>query len=103
VVSGDPVRVLTTSSVPEGEIARARLEDEGIPVLLKGEGEGPYRMGPVHLFVPAELEVQARLILAETLGPDAVPTPDASGDGEAAFDGSEDAIDEEERDPGGRG
>jgi hypothetical protein len=59
----DVVRVLSTSSVPEGEIAKARLEDEGIPVLVKGEGEGPYRIGPVHLFVPAELEVQARLIL----------------------------------------
>jgi hypothetical protein len=61
------VRVLTTASILEGEIAKARLEDEGIAVLLKGEGTGPYRMGPVHLFVPAELEVQARLVLAETL------------------------------------
>jgi Putative prokaryotic signal transducing protein len=57
------VRVWSTGSVPEGEIAKARLEAEGIPVLLKGEGEGPYRMGPVHVWVPAELEVQARLIL----------------------------------------
>ncbi len=59
------VRVLTTSSAPEGEIAKARLESEGIPVLLKGGAEGPYPTGPVHLFVAAELEVQARLILAE--------------------------------------
>lgn len=66
-MAGDPVRVLTTSSLPEGEIAKARLEDEGIPVLLKGGAEGPYPMGPVHLFVAAELEVQARLILAGTL------------------------------------
>jgi hypothetical protein len=58
------VRILTTSSVPEGEVAKARLEDEGIPVLLKGGAEGPYPTGPVHLFVPSELEVQARLILA---------------------------------------
>lgn len=64
------VRVLTTSSVPEGEVAKARLEDEGIPVLLKGGAEGPYPTGPVHLFVPAEFEVQARLSLAGTL-PDA--------------------------------
>ena len=62
----DLVRVLTTSSVPEGEIARALLEDQGIPVLVKGGGEGPYRIGPVHLLVPAELEVQARLVLATT-------------------------------------
>lgn len=62
-MSGNLVRVWSTGSVPEGEIARARLEAEGIPVLVKGEGEGPYRMGPVHLWVPAALEVQARLIL----------------------------------------
>jgi hypothetical protein len=68
-VSGDFVLTWSTGSVPEGEIARARLEAEGIPVLLKGEGEGPYRMGPVHLWVPAEFEVQARAILDEPLEP----------------------------------
>jgi hypothetical protein len=58
-------RVLTTTSIPEGEIAKGRLESEGIPVLLKGEGGGPYRMGPVHVFVPSEFEKQARLVLDE--------------------------------------
>ena len=77
---GDLVRVLTTSSVPEGEIAKARLEGEGIPVLAKGEGEGPYRIGPVHLFVPADLEVQARFVLAQTFD---VGDTDTEGDGEA--------------------
>ena len=67
---GDLVRVLTTSSVPEGEIAKARLEDEGIPVLAKGGGEDPYRIGPVHLYVPADLEVQARFVLTQTFGTD---------------------------------
>lgn len=62
------VLVLTTTSLPEGEIVKARLEDEGIPVLVKGEGAGPYRMGPVQLFVPEEMEVQARLVLAESRG-----------------------------------
>lgn len=79
----DVVRVLSTSSVPEGEIAKARLEDEGIPVLVKGEGEGPYRIGPVHLFVPAELEVQARLILNSTfsdVGEDWDPAAETLGD-----------------------
>ena len=60
------VRVLSTASLPEGEIAKALLEDDGIPVLLKGEGGAPYRMGPVYLFVPASFEVQARLILSQT-------------------------------------
>jgi hypothetical protein len=57
------VRVLSTPSVPEAEIARALLEEEGIPVLFKGEGEGPYRMGPVDLFVPAEHEARAKELL----------------------------------------
>jgi hypothetical protein len=65
-MTDDLVRVLSTASLPEGEIAKARLEDDGIPVLLKGEGGAPYRMGPVHLFVPASFEVQARLILSES-------------------------------------
>jgi hypothetical protein len=67
VAEDELVRVFSTPSIPEGEIARARLEDEGIPVLVKGEGGGPYRVGPVMLFVPAHLEVQAHLIL-ETIG-----------------------------------
>lgn len=65
-VTDDLVRVLSTASLPEGEIVKARLEDEGIPVLVKGEGGGPYRMGPVHLFVPAAFEVQARLVLSQS-------------------------------------
>jgi hypothetical protein len=66
-MAGELVRVFETSSIPEGEIARARLEDEGIPVLVKGEGDGPYRVGPVILYVPTGLEVQARLVLS-TIG-----------------------------------
>ena len=62
------VLVHSTGSVPDGLAAKARLEAEGIPVLLKGEGAGPYRMGPVHLFVPEGLEPQARLILETAAG-----------------------------------
>jgi hypothetical protein len=62
-MTSDLVLVLTTPSILEGEIVRSRLEDEGIPVLLKGGGDDPYRMGPSHVFVPADLEVQARLVL----------------------------------------
>jgi hypothetical protein len=61
-VSDRLVHVFSTPSVPEGEIVRSRLEDEGIPVMVKGV-DSPYRIGPVHLFVPAEFEVQARLVL----------------------------------------
>src|SRR5918999_725116 len=60
------VRVYSTPSVMDGHIARGRLESEGIPVYTTGEGDGPYRLGPVHLFVPAGLEVHARLILADS-------------------------------------
>jgi len=61
------VNVLTTSSVVEGELARGRLESEGIPVLLKGEGlDAPYPTGPVYVFVPASFEAQARELLEES-------------------------------------
>lgn len=63
------VLVWSTGSIPEGEIARARLESEGIPVLVKGEMEGPYRMGPVDLWVPAEDEIRARAILDTPMEP----------------------------------
>ena len=74
IMGGRLVRVLTTRDVLEGAIARSRLEDEGIPVMTNG-GEGPYRMGPVHLFVPVEFEVQARLVL-DTVRGDAEGAPD---------------------------
>ncbi len=63
--SEELVRVYSTASITEGYLAKGRLEAEGIPVMVKGEGEGPYRMGPVHLWVPSSFEVQARLILDE--------------------------------------
>jgi hypothetical protein len=69
-VTDDLARVLTTSSLPESEIARALLEEQGIPVLVKGGGDGPYRIGPVQLLVPSALEVQARLVLATTFEED---------------------------------
>ena len=59
----DLVQVLSTPSILEGEIVKSRLEDEGIPVLLKGGGNDPYAAGTTHVFVPADYEVQARLVL----------------------------------------
>jgi hypothetical protein len=61
----DLVRVYSTGSLTDGYLAKGRLEADGIPVLLKGEGEGPYRMGPAYLWVPASFEEQARMILDE--------------------------------------
>ena len=42
---------------------KGRLEAEGIQVMLKGEGEGPYRTGAVYLWVPQEFETQARTVI----------------------------------------
>jgi putative signal transducing protein len=57
------VRVWATAAAIEGELLRGRLEAEGISVMLKGEGEGPYRTGPVELWVPAEHEAAARAVI----------------------------------------
>jgi hypothetical protein len=61
--SDDLVQVYATGSVTDGYLVKGRLEAEGIPVLMKGEGDGPYRVGPAYLWVQSSLEVQARLIL----------------------------------------
>lgn len=60
---GDLVRIYATGDAFEGELLRGRLEAEGIRVLLKGDGEGPYRVGPVYLFVPSEDETDARAVI----------------------------------------
>ena len=57
-----------TQSWVEGEIVKGRLEADGIPVDLKGVGEGPYPTGPAELFVPSRFEAQARRILEESEG-----------------------------------
>ena len=64
-LSGRLVLLLSATSIPEGLLAKSLLESEGIPVVIKGESQGPYRLGPAYLWVPEELEVQAGLILAE--------------------------------------
>jgi hypothetical protein len=57
------VRVHTGFSIMEGEIVKARLEAEGVPAMLRGEGTGPYRMGAVEVWVPADMELHARIVL----------------------------------------
>jgi hypothetical protein len=59
------VQIFASARIPEGLLAKGYLEANGIPVVVSGESEGPYRLAPVFLWVPAELEVQARLLLAE--------------------------------------
>jgi hypothetical protein len=65
---GKLVLVRTVPNATQGHLLLGRLEAEGIPVLAKGEGDGPYRMGPLYLWVNEENEIQARLILAELDG-----------------------------------
>lgn len=57
------VQVYASGDAIDGRLMRGRLETEGIPVILKGESEGPYRMGPVYLWVPSEHEAAARAIV----------------------------------------
>lgn len=59
------VLLYVASNAVEGELLRGRLEAEGISVLAKGEADGPYRVGPLYLWVSEEDEIHARLFLAE--------------------------------------
>jgi len=68
--SEDFVLVYSAGSVPEGYLAKGRLEAEGIPVLVKGEAESPYPSGSMDLWVPKSLAIRARLILKEFVGDD---------------------------------
>jgi hypothetical protein len=83
----DLVRVYVAASAVEGQIVKGRLEVEGIPVLLKSEGEGPYRTGPAELFVPASFEPQARLVL------ESVEDDGGTSDGETPDDEPDDEGD----------
>ena len=73
------VRVFETRDPVRGILMRGLLEAEGLDVLAKGEGSGPYRMGPVILFVPDDVSDRAtELITAAedgslTLGLDELP------------------------------
>lgn len=66
-----------THSWVEGEIAKGRVEADGIPVDLKGAAEGPYPVGPAELFVPSRFE--ARRIVEQI----------ESGSGELPYDGGD--------------
>ena len=57
------VRVFASPDTVAGEMMRARLEAEGITALVKGDGEGPYRAGPVYVWVPVEDEGAARQVV----------------------------------------
>jgi Putative prokaryotic signal transducing protein len=58
------VRVYETFDPVRGTLIRGLLESDGIDVLSKGEWSGPYRMGPVILFVPSRDEDRARELIS---------------------------------------
>ena len=72
------VRVYETADPIRGLLVRGLLEAEGIDVLAKGEGSGPYRMGPVILFVPDTSSDRAKELIT------------ASEEGSLALDAGED-------------
>lgn len=58
------VRVYASTDAIAGALMRGRLEAEGIDAMINGDGDGPYRAGPVYVWVPAEHEQAARTIVA---------------------------------------
>ena len=57
------VRVFSSGDAFRGELMRGRLEADGIPVMMKGEGGGPYHAGPVYLWVPGSFEIAAKAVV----------------------------------------
>ena len=85
------VRVYETMDPVRGLLVRGLLEADGIDVLAKGEGSGPYRMGPVILFVPADAADRAsELVCASEEGALAL---DASEGSEEVVPSAEDRVD----------
>jgi uncharacterized membrane protein YdfJ with MMPL/SSD domain len=58
------IRVFETLDPVRGLLVRGLLEAEGLDVLAKGEGFGPYRTGPVILLVPEDASVRACELIA---------------------------------------
>ena len=77
------VRVYATGNAFDGLLTKGHLEAEGITVLMKGESEGPYRAGPVYIWVTSEDEALARdVIRAIESGAYATSDDDVLGAGE---------------------
>ncbi len=89
----EPVEVYRAANEMEAQIVRGRLQEEGIPVLLRYEAAGPVfglavgALAEVRVLVPAALAEQARLLLATQ--PD-----DASPDAASPEEGSATETDE---------
>src|SRR4029450_3239797 len=62
-VMDELVRVYASGDAFAAQLMRGRLEAEDIPVLVKGEAGGPYRMGPCYLWVSQEDATRAKGIV----------------------------------------
>lgn len=71
------VQVYASGNAIDVQLMRGRLETEGIPCMVKGEPEGPYRVGPAYLLVAPEHQAAASAII------------EAVRSGAYALDGSE--------------
>ena len=92
-MADDPlVRVFSSGDAFMGELMRGRLEAEGIPVMLKGEGGGPYHAGPVYLWVPQESESTARAVV-DAIASGAFAIDELPEEDEVADAGAADAAD----------
>jgi hypothetical protein len=77
------VRVFESLDPVRGLLVRGLLEAEGMDVLAKGEGLGPYRTGPVILFVPEDTSARARELIAAAEDGSLALAPDAPSWGSA--------------------
>jgi hypothetical protein len=86
------VRVYASGNAFDGKLTKGRLEAEGIDVILKGEGEGPYHAGPVYLWVAREDEELARDVI-DAIATGAYAMTDAEFEAQAT--GSANVTDEQ--------
>ncbi|HEX2193003.1 MAG TPA: hypothetical protein VHH09_07390 [Acidimicrobiales bacterium] len=71
------VRLVTVNSTFHARVIAARVGAEGIVTELRGNLDGPYPMGDVHVYVPEdELPIASELLMADEV--------------ESAFDENED-------------
>jgi hypothetical protein len=60
------VRLVTVGSTFHARVIAARLGAEGVLCDLRGNVDGPYPMGDVHVYVPEdELDAASELLLAD--------------------------------------
>jgi Putative prokaryotic signal transducing protein len=91
-MSDGPVRVYASGNPINGQLTKGRLEAEGIVVMMKGEGEGPYRTGPVYLWVSPEDASHARDVIEAIAAGAYTVTDDDAIEEDGVADGSSDGA-----------